>query len=237
MSPKKEALTAEEVRAEILAPVIEEQARIDDGEREAREAIAEAAAAREVELSAWRDEAAECQRLFRAEPQRPEPLDVRRFEAVLHRAVTARTAAWNWQQKLLAEHRGKAETAYRAALPDLLERTRATALGSTDAVVAEWNSWLRLVKDCRSAEELTAGRRQHNPPSGRMLEAITPADLLEAVNGTDLLKPAPVETDWIKGEPHDGFLKPKTSWPDGSDGPTLAEARERSRPGGARWWL
>lgn len=237
MSQKTAPQTVEQLRADILAPVIEENERIDAGERAAREAIEGARAEREEAMAVWRAEAMECRQLFQPEPPMPAPLDMPQHTAVLHRAVTARKATTEWQDRLLAEHRGRVETAYRAAFPDLLERTQTAALGATEAIAAEWNGWLRLVKDCRAADERSGGRRQLDPPSGRMRTTITPADLLDAVNGVDLLDPFPPAADWIQGGPRDGFHQKKTNWPDGPDGLTRNEARELGRPGGPRWFL
>jgi hypothetical protein len=237
MSPKTAPLTAEQVRADILAPVMEEQERINAGERAARLAIDEARAKREEEVTAWRAQAAEAARLFQPEPKPPAPLEMPQHHAVLHRVITARQAASEWQDRLLAEQRGKAETAYRTALPDLIERTRTTELGATEAIVAEWNSWLHLVKDCRAADERKGGRRQWDPATGRMRATITAADLLEAVNGADLLEPFPPATEWIDGGPRDGFHQPMKGGPDGPDGWTREEAAQQRRPGGARWHL
>ncbi|NWL13736.1 hypothetical protein DM793_20955 [Paenarthrobacter nitroguajacolicus] len=237
MSPKTAPLTAVQVRADILAPVIEERARIKEGERAARAAIEEAQAKRNEEVSAWRAEAAECQRLFLPEPPPPARLEMPQHHALLHRAITARTRCEEWQNRLLAEHRGEVETAYRQALPDLTERTRATALGDADSVLGEWNGWLRLVRECRAAEERTGGRLMHDPPTSRMRTTITAADLLEAVNGADLLEPAPPGRDWIDGGPRDGFHQPMSGGPDGPDGMTREEAAQQRKPGGARWWI
>jgi hypothetical protein len=237
MSPKSAPLTADQVRADILAPVIEEQARIDAGERAARAAIDAARAKRDEEVTAWRAEAAECQRLFLPEPPPPAPLEMPQHHAVLHRAITARQAASEWQDRLLTEQRGKAETAYREALPNLIERTRTTTLGATEAILVEWNGWLHLVKDCRAADERRGGRRQWDPATGRMRTTITAADLLEAVNGVDLLEPSPVAKEWIDGGPRDGFHQPMRGGPDGPDGMTREQAAQQRRPGGARWFL
>jgi hypothetical protein len=237
MSPKTAPLTAHQLRADILAPVIEEQERIAAGERAARAAIDAAQAKRNDEVTAWRAEAAECQRLFLPEPPPPAPLEMPQHHAILHRAITARQAASDWQDRLLVEQRGRAETAYGEALPDLIERTRATPLGATERIVAEWNGWLHLVRDCRAAEERKGGRRPWDPATGRMRTTITAADLLEAVNGADLLAPSPVATEWIDGGPRDGFHQPKSGGPDGPDGMTREQAAQQRRPGGARWWI
>ncbi|MET4093875.1 hypothetical protein [Arthrobacter sp. UYCu712] len=237
MSPKTAPLTAEQVRADILGPVIEEQDRINAGERAARVAIDEARAKREEEMTAWQAEAAESRRLFAPEPQRPAPIEMQPHHAVLHRAITARKDASEWQDRLLADQRGKAETAYRKALPDLIERTRTTALGATDAILTEWNGWLQLARDCRAANERTGGRRPWDPASGRMRTTITAADLLEAVKGADLLEPFPPATEWIDGGPRDGFHQPLSGGPDGPDGQTREQAAQQRRHGGARWWL
>jgi hypothetical protein len=117
VSPKTAPLTPEQVRADILGPVIEEQARINAGERAARAAIDAARAKRDEEVTAWRAEAAEAVRLFQPEPKPPEPLQMQPHHAVLHRAITARQAASDWQDRLLAEQRGKVESSYRTALP------------------------------------------------------------------------------------------------------------------------
>jgi hypothetical protein len=237
MSPKTAPLTAEQVRADILAPVIEEQERIDAGERAARAAIDAARAKREEELTAWRAEAAECLRLFLPGPPPPAPVEMPQHHAVLHRAITARQTVSVWQERLLAEQRGKAETAYRTALPDLIERTHATTLGATDAILTEWNGWLQLVRDCRAAAERSGGQRPWDPASGRMRTTITAADLLEAVTGADLLEPFPAGRDWIDGGPRDGFHQPMKGGPDGPDGMTREQAAQQRRPGGARWFL
>jgi hypothetical protein len=237
MSPKTAPLTADQVRADILGPVIEEQDRINAGERAARAAIDEARAKRDEEVTAWRAESAESLRLFLPEPPPPAALEMPQHHAVLHRAITARKAASEWQDRLLAEQRGKAETAYRTALPDLTERTRTTPLGATEAIVAEWNGWLQLVRECRAAAERSGGRRQWDPATGRMRTTITAADLLEAVNGVNLLEPFPVATEWIDGGARDGFHRPLSGGPDGPDGPTRAQAAQKRRPGGARWHL
>lgn len=237
MSRKTAPLTADQVRADILTPVIEEQERIDAGERAARAAIDAARAKRDEEVSAWRAEAAECLRLFLPEPPRPAPVEMPQHHAVLHRVITARQAASEWQDRLLAEQRGKAETAYRTALPDLTERTRTTPLGATEAIVAEWNGWLHLVRECRAADERMGGRRQWDPASGRMRTTITAPDLLEAVNGADLLEPFSPAREWIDGGPRDGFHKPMSGGPDGPDGMTREQAAQQRKPGGARSWL
>jgi hypothetical protein len=237
MSPKAAPLTAEQVRADILAPVIEEQERINAGERAARAAIDAARAKREEEVAAWRAEAAEAVRLFQPEPPPPPLLEMPQHHAILHRAITARQAASDWQDRLLAEQHGKAETAYRQALPDLIERTRTTPLGATEEILAEWNGWLHLVRDCRAAEERRGGRRPWDPATGRMRTTITAAGLLDAVNGADLLEPFPAGRDWIDGGPRDGFNQPMKSFPDGPDGLTREQAAQQRRPGGARWWL
>lgn len=216
MSPKAAPLTADQVRAGILAPVIEEQDRITAGETAARAAIDEAQAKREEAMTAWRAEAAECRSLFQPEPQPPAPLEMPQHLAVLHRALTARQACSDWQDRLMAEQRGKAETAYRRALPELTERTRATALGEIDSILPEWKDWLRLVKECRAAEERSRGRRPQDPATGRMRTTITAADLLEALNGADLLEPFPAPPLWIRGGTRDGFHQPLKGAPDGS---------------------
>lgn len=236
MSPKAAALTADQVRADILAPVIEEQARIRAGERAARAAIEEAQARREEEMIVWRATADECRRLFQPEPPPPEPLQMLQHQAVLHRAITARNACSEWQNRLLAERRGQAETAYRQALPELIELTRATPLGDTDGLLPEWQSWLRLVKDCRTAAERSGGRIPQNPSRARMRTTITAADLLEALNGVDLLEPLPAAADWISGGPRDGFHQPLYGAPDGPTGKTRgqAAAERRARANGGR---
>ncbi|MEE2528306.1 hypothetical protein V1639_04575 [Pseudarthrobacter sp. J75] len=236
MSPKTAPLTAEQVRAEILAPVIAEQALIMEGERAARAAMEAAQAKRDEEMAAWRVTAAECHRLFHPEPPPPAPLEMQQHVGVLHRAVTARTKCEEWQNRLLAEHRGHIETAYRQALPELTDRTRKTPLGDADTVLDEWNGWLRLVKESRQAEERAGGRRLiHDAPTGRMRATITAADLLDAVKGADLLEPFPRAVEWIDGGPRNAFHQPLTNVPDGPDGLTRAQAAQR--PGGVRGWL
>lgn len=237
MSPKTTPLTAEQVRAGILAPVIAEQDRITAGERAARAAIDEAQAKREEEMTVWRAEAAESRRLFKVEPPPPAPLEMPQHLAVLHRAITARQTCSDWQNRLMAEHRGKAETEYRQALPELMERTRTTALGEIDSVLPEWNDWLRLIRECRAAEERTGGRIPRDPATGRMRTTITAADLLEALNGADLLEPLPPAREWIDGGPRDSFHRPAKGGPDGPDGMTREQAAQQRMPGGARRWL
>lgn len=237
MSPKTAPLTAEQLRAHILAPVIEEQERITAGEQAARAAIDAAERQRAEQVAAWRAEAAECQRFYLPEPPPPAPLEMPQHLGVLHRAITARTACGDWRNRLLAEHRGAAETAYRQALPDLTERTRSTAIGDADSILGEWNDWLRLVKECRAAEERAGGRIPRDPATGRMRATITAADLLEALSGTDLLEPFPAAREWLDGGPRDGFHRPLSGGPDGPDGQTREQAAQQRRPGGARWWL
>jgi hypothetical protein len=230
-------LTAAQVRAEILAPVLEEQDRIKEGEQVARAAIEEAQTKYDEEIAAWRVTAAECQRLYRPAPSPPAPVDMPQHQAVLHRAITARQACGNWQNRLMAEHRGHVETAYRQALPDLTERTRKTPLGDADTVLDEWNDWLRLVKECRAAEERDGGRLPRDPATGRMRAKITAPDLLDALSGVDLLEPFPRAKKWIDGGPRDGFHQPLSNAPDGPDTITREQAAERRRPGGVRWFL
>jgi hypothetical protein len=236
MSPKAAVLTADQVRADILAPVMEEQARIKAGEQAARAAIEEAQAKREEEMTAWRAKAAECRRLFQPEPPPPEPLVMLQHHAVLHRAITARNACREWQNRLLTEQRGKAETAYRQALPELVERTRAARLGDADGLLPEWQGWLQLVKECRVADERSGGRMPLNPATARMRTVITAADLLEALKGADLLEPLPAAVDWIGGGPRDGFHQPLHGAPDGPTGQTReqAAADRRARANGGR---
>lgn len=108
MSPKTAPLTAVQVRADILGPIIEEEDWINAGDRGARAAIGEALAKREEEMVVPGARAAQCRRLFEPEPPLPASVNTRQHHAVLHRAITAREAASEWQDRLLADQRGKA---------------------------------------------------------------------------------------------------------------------------------
>lgn len=108
MSPKTAPLTAVQVRADILAPIIEEEEWINPGERAARAAIGEATAKRKEEIVVPGARAAQCRRLFEPEPPLLAPMNMRQHHPVLHRAITEREAASEWQDRLLADQRGKA---------------------------------------------------------------------------------------------------------------------------------
>lgn len=227
--------TAEDLRAEILAPVLEERARIESGRAEAQAVVTAAGEKYEAEYAVWKVTADECERFYRPAPPRPVPDDTSQSSGILHMSVLARQACAEWERRLLAEQRGIIETAYREEFPRLQERTKATPLGDTATILAEWEGWRRLVHECRSAAERDGGRFPHDPPSGRMRSTLTTVDLIDVVDGADILEPFPTATDWIKDL---GWNRMNPS-PDGPTGLTLAEARleaHRRLHGGRPGW-
>ncbi len=187
------AETAQSLRARLFKPVMAERARIEEGVREATADIEAEQGKHAVVMARWQKQADESRKAFRPEPDRPTPRDQSGHHALLHRAVTARAECSEWEERLLADHVTHIEAAYKQAAPALLKRTRDTPLGKVEQLLPVWQGWLRLLAEARGAAERVGGVRPHQPVRDRMRQMITGADLFEAIDGADLMAPAPLQ--------------------------------------------